>query len=437
MTTSPEARLYVASRDCYATIVEKLLKRGANANMKWEDGTTPLYVASQNGHNVCVRILLGGGADVDSPFLNGYTPSCIAAQNGHHWVIEELCKYKPDLNKITLNGFTPIYVASQNGHLECVKILLTNGAKKHITYSDGYTPLYVACQRGHLNVVKYLVETEALDNKIYYINRTTDRGATPLYSAAQKGFSDIVNFLLNNGADIHKPFQNGYTPLHIAIVEGRVEVIKLLLNYGANPMLLNNDGTNCYDIAKKYKCKLNTDTISPFTANELIKKYNFPIITGEVCHENPAKYLERVTSNYAKVRKGVIIQVYKQIRRSTGESGVITTLLLLPDTKVGLGDAYASSIRDVCTDLDNHMCRASEADVLNNNYKGIDLVWAMSDQDRKFMYRIGETVRPTTPFNDQQCFLINHNSSKDFVYDYCTSGVHFFLRKADAAKYQL
>jgi hypothetical protein len=52
------------------------------------------------------------------------------------------------------------------------------------------------------------------------------------------------------------------------------------------------------------------------------------------------------------------------------------------------------------------------------------------------MYRVGETIRPMVPFDDQQCFLTDHAIPKDLVYEPCSSGVHFFMRRNDAVQYR-
>lgn len=81
----------------------------------------------------------------------------------------------------------------------------------------------------------------------------------------------------------------------------------------------------------------------------------------------------------------------------------------------------------------NHKCRAASAKVisireLHGRYdrmgEGKALKLARSHYSPKFVYRVGETVRPTKPFNDKYP-------------GECASGIHFFLTKEEAINYHL
>lgn len=68
-------------------------------------------------------------------------------------------------------------------------------------------------------------------------------------------------------------------------------------------------------------------------------------------------------------------------------------------------------------------CRAAKATVLEirDMLTGRKLETARSVFDRKFIYRVGETVRPTRPFS--------------YEYDDCATGIHFFLLEHAARRY--
>ena len=64
-------------------MLELLIERGADVNLAYEDGWTPLHFATVLGEKEIVKLLLGQGAAVDQANSNGDTPLMIAADNGH------------------------------------------------------------------------------------------------------------------------------------------------------------------------------------------------------------------------------------------------------------------------------------------------------------------------------------------------------------------
>ena len=71
-------------------------------------------------------------------------------------------------------------------------------------------------------------------------------------------------------------------------------------------------------------------------------------------------------------------------------------------------------------------CRCSEAKVLSfydcshNELSNDTFVW--SSYDKSFIYKIGEIVKPTTPFDDNR-------------WDECSTGIHFFITFDEAKNY--
>ena len=69
-------------------------------------------------------------------------------------------------------------------------------------------------------------------------------------------------------------------------------------------------------------------------------------------------------------------------------------------------------------------CRASEAKVVKMwNYKTQEVVTiGISQNDIYFIYKTGETVKPTTPFDENR-------------WNECSSGIHFFMTEKEAINY--
>ncbi len=67
-------------------------------------------------------------------------------------------------------------------------------------------------------------------------------------------------------------------------------------------------------------------------------------------------------------------------------------------------------------------CRAEFAEVLEISKGTRQLKTAISNYDSSFRFKVGETVRPTTPYDD------------DWMNE-CSTGIHFFITKLEAEKY--
>ena len=84
--------LHWATQKGYSTIIEILLKNGANVNARDKFKQTPLHLAILHGHSTIVEILLQNGANVNAKDRFKQTPLLLATQKGHSTIIEILLK---------------------------------------------------------------------------------------------------------------------------------------------------------------------------------------------------------------------------------------------------------------------------------------------------------------------------------------------------------
>lgn len=110
--------------------ISRLLKEGADVNVRNDFGATALIMASQAGYIEIVKILLDASADVNS----------------------------------TSKDMTALFLASQQGYTEIVGLLLGAGADVNVKNEEGLTALYKASQKGHLEIVKLLLSVDANTN---------------------------------------------------------------------------------------------------------------------------------------------------------------------------------------------------------------------------------------------------------------------------------
>ena len=154
---------------------------------------TPLYRAAAFGHLKLVEYLINKGANIEIKTKEHITPLYIAAQQDQFDVVQFLLSKNANIEATQKDGATPLYIASLNGHLNIVQLLVHNGANIEATENQGATPLHAASQKDHLQVVEFLVSQGA------NINSRDIFGYTPLYIAMDEGNDDIVEFLTQHG----------------------------------------------------------------------------------------------------------------------------------------------------------------------------------------------------------------------------------------------
>ncbi|UKZ53087.1 hypothetical protein TrVGV298_006875 [Trichoderma virens] len=137
--------------------VQALLKRdGVDANLKDEDGRTPLSYAAEKSHWTVVQILVRNNADVDLKDNIGRTPLSYAAANEGPKIIRYLLQQNADINLKDNVGRTPLSYAAENGHQIEVEILLQHNADPNLKDNDGRMPLWWAIQNSHEASMKQL-----------------------------------------------------------------------------------------------------------------------------------------------------------------------------------------------------------------------------------------------------------------------------------------
>uniref|UniRef100_A0A0A9W4Q1 Ankyrin-3 n=3 Tax=Lygus hesperus TaxID=30085 RepID=A0A0A9W4Q1_LYGHE len=209
--------LQIAVQRGYEEISDLLITHGADINMPCNTvlggNYTPLHLACSYGHIGIVKRILKRGADLEVKTLEGKTPVHAAVSH-----------FKGDTNAL----------------LEIVQLMIDSGAKINTLDQDNSTILHAAVDNKCLPLVELvfkLISKTNLDLKTF-VNSTTVGGLTPLHIAAANGCVELAEFLLKHNANInlvsHNSASDGFTPLHIASKNVHVDIIKLFLSRGAN-----------------------------------------------------------------------------------------------------------------------------------------------------------------------------------------------------------
>ena len=196
-------------------IIKILLERGANINVKNENGSTALSTASQytnDGSSIeTIQLLLDNGAVINFQTINGQTAL---------------------MHAVTFSNTT--------SSLKTVKYLLDNGADIHLKKNVGSSVLMLAAR--YSNTTSSIETVQLLLDNGAHINDQSNTGATALVIAVQHSDEDssleTVKLLLDNGANQHIRYGDGRTALWAAVLwsyrNSSIETVRLLLSYGAD-----------------------------------------------------------------------------------------------------------------------------------------------------------------------------------------------------------
>jgi ankyrin repeat protein len=148
----------------YDDMVEFLIKKGSNVNLKDSEGKTALLWASSNSLENA-KILISNDAKVNEPTNDGMTPfiqSTLGFSSGK--VPIEMCELlrknganiHSELKRQSALKWTALHYASANGDAELVKYLIKHGANVNKATGEGSSPLFLAKLGGYDEVVQIL-----------------------------------------------------------------------------------------------------------------------------------------------------------------------------------------------------------------------------------------------------------------------------------------
>ncbi|XP_060594742.1 ankyrin-3-like [Ruditapes philippinarum] len=213
-------------------ICRVLLNHGAVVNVNGgKFQRTPLHIAADMGHTDLVQLLLNKGADVNIRDHKNDYPCQSAAVLGHSKILKEI------LEKDIYSGasqmshnFKPISKGMSLYHIAVVKdnqsilrVLKEVGVDPNMKDKYGRTALYLAAVNGKTALVQLLLD-------VADPNVSEKNGYTPLHAAVYKEDLEIVQLLSNRQQVIvNLPDKRGYTPLHLACKTANYDIIVELL----------------------------------------------------------------------------------------------------------------------------------------------------------------------------------------------------------------
>lgn len=254
-----------------ATLVENLLKSGANANKATKEGKTPLHYAARLGLVGIAQKLLAAKAQVNPRDKNLETPIFDALRHDNPLPLLDLLLAKGGdasignalkeaplhqaleggkdaavVKKLLLavenpdtpdaKGVTPFLLACKKSKSDVVEAFVFERANFHLTDRDGNTCLHMAAGNPDPAVALLLLsrETAAL------VNALNMEGRSPLHEAIRAGKVEVVRKMIAAGANLNLPDNRKTTPLHEAVLAGNTKMTLLLMEAGADVVKAQN-----------------------------------------------------------------------------------------------------------------------------------------------------------------------------------------------------
>ena len=209
----------------YTDIVELLLKRGADPNIKNICGESALHIASRKGLKDVCDLLLHYGADINMkenlPRCER-TPLIEATENEHMEVVKLLCDRGADVNLCDCKGWSALFYACCDilSNKELAEFLLARGGNPHLSDKREYTMLMAAIPTLPNSEEDSSELMKAASEKIQ-LNK------------ARGEYMEIMKLLLGRNIDVNKRNKDQSVAADIALCNKDPVALKLLLDHGA------------------------------------------------------------------------------------------------------------------------------------------------------------------------------------------------------------
>ncbi len=170
-TTGTTLLMIASSYYYYDDIVEFLIRKGADLNLKDSEGKTALLWAASNSLPNA-KILIDHGAKVNIAANDGMTPfiqATLGVSSGKvpidmcDLLLKKGADVNAELKDRNASGWTALHYAAVNEDAELVEYLIKHGAKVNNFSAEGSSPLFLAKSNGNEEIIKLLRNGGAKD----------------------------------------------------------------------------------------------------------------------------------------------------------------------------------------------------------------------------------------------------------------------------------
>ncbi len=239
-----DLKILVAVGRADAHVVQNLLRRGADPDAHYSDGSSILMSSIWNGFPSLTRMILREGADADSRDNDGLTPLMAAVMCDSMTAFQMVLQSASEVSAQDANGTTALELAAWHGDGEMFHLLIGAGA-----VGSPELEFFLAVANDDTDRMKELTEEGVMPEC------TGSCFATPSMIAASHGSHRALAALLDNDANVNAQDHKGRTALILAAGKGRDAIAELLIDNNADLGIMDNKGLTASDHAKKSKYK--------------------------------------------------------------------------------------------------------------------------------------------------------------------------------------
>jgi|EP01043_Picozoa_sp_COSAG02_P067250 ankyrin repeat protein len=195
-----------------------------------------VYTAARRGDKKEMEELKAGGADIDIRFTNGNTPLMWAARMGLKDAVNMLLENGADLEAKNNFGSTALSESAEQGREDVVTALIDAGATRTTQDQMRNTPLMLAARNGMAEAAAAIVAQRKVqgadgleDEPMMDLEQKDTEGYTALMWAVLSGHIKVVRLLTGKGASIEETNNNGVSVFAMAARMGQDAILKVLL----------------------------------------------------------------------------------------------------------------------------------------------------------------------------------------------------------------
>lgn len=221
--------LCLAARFGHMSVVEALLKQGANINYRGSEGKTPLSHAIILRHSNIAKLTLGGADRMNHCDKLFHTALHDAAQVDLDDIAPLLLQHGADINQWGFERWSPLMWAALHGSKKVARVLLDwNG----VVHAD------IRFESKLGRTVVAFADEGVIEVLLDHIANIQDPLLQDIITTAVNDDRiGVVRLLINRGLDLNMTDRYGQSPLDYALQYSKTDALDILIAHDVSPVL--------------------------------------------------------------------------------------------------------------------------------------------------------------------------------------------------------